>query len=247
MKFKELFQETKPVLGMIHLNSSQDMTTLELAKWEIEIYLRNGIYPLIENYFGSDEDCKTVLKWISEAHPDAIYGLNILGDHHKAFELAKQYSAKFIQIDSVCGHLKPAHDAEYEQELAETRRQHDCVLLGGVRFKYQAVRSGRSVEEDLRIGMHRCDAIVCTGEGTGLATPMQKVSDFKDVVGDFPVVVGAGVTLETAKETAGKSDGAIVGSWFKVGHDASGVVNEQYVEEFMKLWGSVPFSVSEVC
>ena len=236
MKFYELFRDTKPVFGMLHLSTQQGMTMLELAKQETEIYLRNGIHPLIENYFGSDEDCETVLEWISEAHPDAIYGLNILGDYHKAFEMAERYNARFIQIDSVCGHLKPARDAEYEEELAETRQKYDCVLLGGVRFKYQPVCSGRSVEEDLRIGMRRCDAIVCTGEGTGLATPMQKLSDFKDVGGDFPVVVGAGVTLETAKETAGKSDGAIVGSWLKDGHDASGVVNEQYVEEFMKAW-----------
>lgn len=226
----------KPVMGMVHLNSCHGATMLELAQREIEIYLSNSIYPLIENYFGSDEDCETVLKWISEAHPDAVYGLNILGDYHKAFELAKQYNAKFIQIDSVCGHLSPSHDAGYEKELADVRCQYDCVLFGGVRFKYQAVRSGRSVEEDLRIGMQRCDAIVCTGEGTGLATPMQKLSDFKEVVGDFPVIVGAGVTLETAKETAEKSDGAIVGSWFKDGHNASGAVNEQYVKKFMKVW-----------
>ena len=180
-----------------------------------------------------------MLEWISEAHPEAVYGLNILGDYHKAFDLAKQYHAKFIQIDSVCGHLSPASDAEYAKELAETRQQYDCVLLGGVRFKYQAVRSGRSVAEDLQIGMHRCDAIVCTGEGTGLATPMQKLTDFKHVVGDFPVVVGAGVTLETAQETALKSDGAIVGSWFKEEHDASGVVNEQHVAAFMEAWNGL--------
>ena len=236
MKYKDLFLTEKPVLGMIHLSTQQGMTMLELAKQETEIYLRNGIHPLIENYFGSDEDCETVLEWISEAHPEAVYGLNILGDYHKAFELAERYNARFIQIDSVCGHLKPARDAEYEEELAETRRKYDCVLLGGVRFKYQPVCSGRTVEEDLRIGMRRCDAITCTGEGTGLATPMQKLLDFKDVVGDFPVIVGAGVTLETAEETALKSDGAIVGSWFKDGHDAYGVVNERYVEEFMKVW-----------
>lgn len=236
MKFHELFNYTKPVLGMIHLGLSQDMTRFELAQREIEIYLRNGIYPLIENYFGSSEDCEAVLKWISMAHPDVPYGLNILGSYRKAFELAKRYNAKFIQIDSVCGHLHPVLDADFEMDLEEARRQYDCFLLGGVRFKYQAVRSGRSVEEDLRIGMHRCDAIVCTGDGTGLATPMQKLSDFKNVVGDFPVIVGAGVTIETVKETAEKSDGAIVGSWFKDNHDARYAVNEQNVENFMKIW-----------
>ena len=52
------------------------------------------------------------------------------------------------------------------------------MLLGGVRFKYQPVHSGRTLEEDLRIGMERCDAIVCTGEGTGIPTPLGKVEEF---------------------------------------------------------------------
>ena len=221
---------------MIHCGSQRGMSILELAQREIEIYLQNGIYPLIENYFGSDDDCETVLKWISEAHSDAIYGVNILGDYHKAFELAKQYNAKFIQIDSVCGHLNPVRDAEYEEDLAEVRRQYDCVLLGGVRFKYQPVRSGRSVSDDLRIGMQRCDAIVCSGEGTGQATPMQKLAEFKEIIGDFPVIVGAGVTLYTAKETAMKSDGAIVGSWFKDNHETHHAVSELNVKAFKNQW-----------
>ena len=33
--------------------------------------------------------------------------------------------------------------------------------MGGVRFKYQPVNSGRSTEEDLKICMNRCDAILC--------------------------------------------------------------------------------------
>ena len=63
---------------------------------------------------------------------------------------------------------------------------------------------------------------------------MDKVEQFKATVGDFPVIVGAGVTLETAKETMSKSDGMIVGSWFKFGHNASNMVNESYVKEFME-------------
>ena len=232
MKFYKLFCK-KPVIGMIHLGSLPGMTMLERAQREIEIYLRNGVYPLIENYFGSVDDCDTVLEWISETHPEAIYGINILDDYHKAFELSRRYNAKFIKINTVWGYHGYLDGYLNEDELEETWHRNDCVLLGGVIFK--AVRS-RSVEEDLRTGMQRCDAIVYTSEGTGLATPMQKLSDFKEMAGDFPVIVGAGVTLETAKETAEKSDGVIVGSWFKDGHDASGAVNEQYVKEFMSVW-----------
>ncbi len=221
---------------MIHLGAFDGRSSFDTARHEIEIYLRHGIYPLIENYLGSAEECEEVLAWMQQAHPDAVYGINILGDYVGAFELARQYGAKFLQIDSVCGHLSPEKDEEYAEQLKACRRNSDVVLLGGVRFKYKDVRSGRSVEEDLRLGMQRCDAIVCTGEGTGLATPFEKLDRFKHVVGDFPVVVGAGVTLETAGVTAQKSDGAIVGSWFKTGHDADNPVKEGYVKLFVEMW-----------
>ncbi len=236
MEFEKAFGR-KPVFGMIHTGDSNDMGMLELAKMEIDIYLRHGIYPLIENYFGSDEDCEEVLKWIHSEHSDTIYGLNILGDYNLAFELAGKYGAKFIQIDSVCGHLTPNRDEQYAENLQYLRKNYPEVLVfGGVRFKYQQVRSGRSVREDLLLGMERCDAIVCTGEGTGKSTPFAKVEEFKSVVGNFPVIVGAGVTAGTARETAEIADGAIVGIWLKEGHEDIGIVNESYVEEFMQNW-----------
>lgn len=235
MKFRGVFSDSKPVIGMIHTNSDSEMSVLELAKQEIEIYLRYGILPLVENYFGSEEDCAEVLEWLHAVHPDAVYGVNILGDYSRAFELAHKYEAKFIQIDSVCGHMKPEHEPYFLQKLNEYRNKYDVAVLGGVRFKYQNVLSGRSVEDDLVLGMERCDAIVCTGSGTGIETPMNKINDFKATVGEFPVIVGAGVTLSSAAETMRRCDGMIVGSWFKHKHDAYNMVNEKYVKEFMEV------------
>ena len=62
MKYNDLFHNEKPVFGMLHLSTPQGMTLLELARQETKIYLRHGIHPLIENYFGSHEDCETVLE-----------------------------------------------------------------------------------------------------------------------------------------------------------------------------------------
>lgn len=245
MKFIELFQNQKPLIGMIHTNCTNTCSTLELAKREIEIYLKYGIFPLIENYFGSSLDCEEVLAWMQKEHPEAIYGVNILGGYPEAFRLAKQYGAKFIQIDSVCGHLEPKDDIVYAEKLAQMRQEVDVVLLGGVRFKYQAVRSGRSVEDDLRLGMERCDAIVCTGEGTGQPTPFGKVKEFNAVLDDFPVIVGAGVTLDTIKETFQLSDGAIVGSWFKDGHSDTGNVNEEYVCQMIERCNQVRYDAED--
>lgn len=234
MKFETLFGARKPLIGMIHTGCMYGEDMLDTAKREIEIYLKYGVYPLIENFFGTSADCEKVLVWLQEYHPKAVYGVNILGDPYEAFLLAGAYGAKFMQIDSVCGHLDPEKDEEYAEELKAMRKKTDVVLLGGVRFKYQPVRSNRSQKEDLLLGKERCDAIVCTGEGTGIPTPMGKVKEFKAVLNDFPVIVGAGVTIDTIGETYNEADGVIVGSWIKDNHDAYNPVNEQYVELMAK-------------
>lgn len=234
MKYQELFGSKKPVMAMVHLKTDQNMGMLERAQKEIRCYLEHGVEAvMVENYFGSAWDCEEVLAWLQKEHPQAIYGVNILGDYHKAFELAKRYNAQFVQIDSVCGHLRPKDDEKYAQSLKEAREKADVVLLGGVRFKYQAVRSGRSVQEDLQLGMERCDAIVVTGDGTGMVTPIQKVKQFRETLGEFPLVMGAGVKPDALEETFAYCDGAIVGSYFKEAHRDIGDVYAPYVEEFM--------------
>lgn len=234
MRFHDLFGTCKPVIGMIHCGAFGGRSVVEVALEEAAVYLENGLFPLVENYYGSSRDCEAVLSALRARHPGAVYGVNILGDDALAFELADAYGASFVQVDSVCGHLIPSDDEAYAVRLAELRTAADVVLLGGVRFKYQAVRSGRTLEEDLRIGAMRCDAIVCTGEGTGIPTPLGKVVEFKNILGRFPVVVGAGLTAETAKETLSRCDGAIVGSWLKMRHRADHPVDADNVRRLVE-------------
>ena len=240
MRYWDLFGRSKPVMAMVHLMGDSSDSVQERARREIEIYLNCGVEAvLIENYFGSTGDVMRTLNYMQKHLPDAIYGVNVLGDYRRAFEVAGEYGAKFIQIDSVCGHLRLNEDERYAEQLASLREQCDAVLLGGVRFKYQPVRSGRSVAEDVLLGKERCDGIVVTGQGTGMETPVDKVKEFRTVAGDFPLIIGAGVTPERLREGFGLCDGFIVGSWFKQGHQDYGEVSEEYVREFMKVHRSL--------
>ena len=233
-EFSEYMKSRKPVMGMLHLKGGAGDKVLERAKREIDIYLTCGVDALlVENYFGSDKDCEMVLRYLRDNLPESLYGVNILGNYRTAFRLCEEYEAKFMQIDSVCGHLPLSHDATFAEDLNELRARSGAAVLGGVRFKYQPVRSGRSVEEDLKHGMERCDAIVVTGEGTGIATPIEKVREFRKVVGDFPLVVGAGVTIDSIAESMPLCDGMIVGSWFKYDHSAYEDVCREFVGAFM--------------
>ena len=231
---KEVFGVNKPIIGMLHMTGYGADEKMEIAKKEIEIMYRNGVNAvLVENYYGGAEDVQNALKYLQENYPDKAYGVNMLGFPEMAFDMARKYGARFVQIDSVCGHLKPKDDVKYALKLEKLMGDHDIFLLGGVRFKYQSVRSGRSLEEDLKIGSERCDAIVVTGEGTGISTDLEKIKTFRTILGDFPLIVGAGMTADTAQEQLTYSDGAIVGSYFKESGITDNPVDEKRVQDFI--------------
>lgn len=235
MTFQTLFPNVKPVIAMLHLKKTIGQSMMDRAKKEIEIYLENGVEAvMVENYFGSADDCETVLKYLQEQCFPLIYGVNILDSFRRAFEMSDAYGAKMIQIDSVCGHLKPEKDQLYGEQLMALKQSCSAAVLGGVRFKYQPVQSGRSLREDLLLGTQRCDAIVVTGEGTGVATPLEKVKAFRWELNGFPLIIGAGVIPAALKDSLALADGLIVGSWFKNGHMDDEEVCPRYVQDFME-------------
>lgn len=234
-KMAEVFGVDKPIIGMLHLSGYGRKAVLENAKREIDILYGSGVDAVLaENYFGDTADVRNALEMLQRDHSGKVYGVNILGDAKLAFEYARKYGAAFVQMDSVCGHLEPGYEPPFLKDLNAMRGSGDIFLLGGVRFKYQPYRSGRSLEEDLRLGMERCDAIVVTGEGTGISTDLEKIKTFKSILGGFPLIVGAGMTAETAKEQLASSDGAIVGSYFKAHGQAEYPVDETRVQKFMR-------------
>ena len=109
--------ETKPIIAMLHLKGNSDEEIMERMIKETEIYYNNGVDAvLVENYFGDTRNCVQALDYLHKTMPDKLYGVNILGDFRTAFKLAEKYSADFVQIDSVCGHLFPEKDSAYAEE-----------------------------------------------------------------------------------------------------------------------------------
>lgn len=132
------------------------------------------------------------------------------------FVLAQGFDCDYLQIDSVGGHLKSRDDETLNAFFSYFRKKCNAYLMGGVRFKYQPVNSGRSTEEDLKICMNRCDAICVTEDATGQETSMiKKIEQFRNTIGEFPLFVCAGMTAENAEEQLMIADGGVVGSYFK--------------------------------
>lgn len=236
-RFVTLFGNKKCILGMLHLKGETDEEILERAKREIDIYMRQGLSAVIvENYFRQQETkyAERVLQYLQSCRKDVIYGVNMLEHDAEGFAAANAYDASFIQLDSVAGHLFPREDVGFGKNMENWRDHTRALVFGGVRFKYQPYHSGRSLKEDLALGMVRSDAIVVTGQGTGMETSMDKIRQFKELMGDFPLLIGAGMTPENAGERLKIADGAIVGSYFKDNYKDSGEVDEEHVRKFME-------------
>ena len=238
--FLTLFPKPKPILAMLHLKGSTRDDILARAVREADIYVANGVDALIvEDYFGDATDVENVLSVLSRERPHYILGVNVLDDFARSYELAAQYGAKFMQVDSICGHLTPADEQAYLTMVARYRRDSQVAVIGGVRFKYQPYLSGRSLADDLTIGRQHCDAIAVTGEGTGVDTGMHKIREFREILGDFPLVIGAGMTVAQVADKLAVADAAIVGSTFKEARQAKNEVNATYVREFMEAVGKL--------
>ncbi len=208
--FYELFNNKKPLIGMIHLAGDSEQERINRALEEISIFEEEGIAgALIEDYQGSITEVVKTLDLLSLQEPNIVIGINILRNPYSAFEFANQSIAKFIQFDSV-----QEQDLDLEWYDADRRKYPRIVVLGGIRFKYTG-STGNSLKQDLKEGVSRCEAIVTTGEGTGIETPIQKLHDFKKILKEFPLIVGAGVNKDNIKEQLEIADGAIIGSYFK--------------------------------
>jgi predicted TIM-barrel enzyme len=236
MNYFDVFGKKKTIFAMLHLKGNGHKAVLDRTKREIDIYLSNGIKAMIvENYFGSEDDVEGILRYMQKEYPGVAYGVNVLGNDARGFEAAGKYGAKFIQLDSVAGHLAPDEDKAFDSNISLWRKNTNAVVLGGVRFKYQPYRSGRSLTEDLKIGMQRCDAIVVTGSGTGVETELSKIIEFRTIVGDFPLIVGAGITPENFEERLSMTNGAIIGSYFKDTYKDEGEVAEDHVKRIVDV------------
>jgi len=234
MRFEELFPKGKPIFGMIHHKGTDRADKLRRAAQEADLLVSCGVDALmVEDYYGDAQDVENTLRWLQTERPQVCYGVNVLDQLTLSCELAEKYGAKLVQVDSICGHLTPEEDKQYEIECLACHNRGGFLLLGGVRFKYKDVLSGRSLEADLKLGMARCDAIVVTGTGTGMRTEMSKIEEFRRILGRFPLIIGAGLTQESVREQLLVGDGAIVGSTFKRGGAAENELCEQAVRDFM--------------
>ena len=222
-----------PIFGMIHL-AGQD--PVKRALEELAVFEEEGVDgAIVENYHGSVGDVVSTLQETHRRKPSVAIGVNVLPNEFcQSLRFAQRYGAEFIQLDHVAGTYRSGEldFASYE----EVKDRHpDIIVLGGVWPKYYYPAEGSNLENDLRKGVQRAEAIVVTGAGTGKETPFDKIRIFREIIGDHPLVIGAGLTPDNAYEQLRISNGAIVGTSLKVDDDTRNPIDRQKVRDFMSV------------
>ncbi|MDP2926180.1 MAG: BtpA/SgcQ family protein [Nanoarchaeota archaeon] len=225
-----IFQISKPIIGMIHLAGNDQRDRVKRALEELAIYQEEEVNgAIIEDYHGTSQDVYETLRESLTKGLKIVRGVNVLRNPYSAFKLAFDFEARFIQFDSV---QTPDLDLELYNRL---RKEYPAIaVLGGVGFKYISP-TGNPLEIDLAEGKSRCEAIVTTGSGTGIETPVEKLREYKRLLKEFPLIVGAGVNLDNVLEQLQICEGAIVGSYFKPNGNTHLPIDRKRVKDLMDI------------
>lgn len=246
--------DKKEIIGMIHLAGPD---AVDKAMEEIKIYEEEGLSGIIvENYHGGVSDVIGVLNALKINPTTMSVGVNILPNEYRlALGLAVLYDLDFIQLDHVSGvyqNGKTLDGNDLSRAIIETNAN-DIQIFGGIWPKYYTPKEGSVLKDDITVGINRCHAVVVTGGGTGIETPLHKVKLFKELIeisrkefadslmslnGDVkivekPLIIGAGLTSLNVRESLEIAQGAIVGSAFKPNGRTHQMVDRDLVRVFM--------------
>lgn len=218
---------------MIHL-SGDESNRIKRAFEEIEILEQEGVDGIIvENYHGSAADVEKVLSDLEGNNSKLVVGLNILpNEYEQAFRMGNDFGCKFIQLDYVAGTYFRSKSID-EEHYFSIKNKYPISVLGGVWPKYYEPIKDSILGDDIKIAKQRAEAIVVTGKGTGKQTPIDKIKEFRSLMGEHPLIVGAGLTPFNVVEQLSIADGAIVGSTFKPASLTTQKIQRNLVKEFM--------------
>jgi uncharacterized protein len=235
-KFNEHLGNT-PIFGMIHLagDSFEDRVTRALD--EIKIFEEEGINGcIVENYHGNPVCVEEVFKRLVDTKTKLKVGVNILpNDYESAFYIANKYGAKFIQLDVISGTYLNGCLCEPSRYSSFRKSNPDVFVMGGVHPKYYTPIPGSNLRLDLETGVKRADAIVVTGRGTGVETPLSKIQEFRGIINDYPLIDGAGLNPENAYSQLLICDAGIVGSYLKVKNKTENRLDIHKIRDFMDV------------
>ncbi len=237
-RLEEIFGTSRPIIGMVHLQplpgspgwGGSMRQVIDRALADADVLRLGGMHGLmVENYadlpFMPDRVGPETLAAISVVSAEVVratglpVGVNLLrNDALGAVAAAHAAGARFVRINVHTGVMAT------DQGLL-TGRAHEtlrlCASLGAdiaifadVWVKHATPFPGsdlaQAAEDTWERG--RADALILSGSGTGKPTDLARATAVRTAAPDAPLLIGSGLTPETASEVFRHVNGAIVGS-----------------------------------
>ena len=232
----------RTVIGMVHLvplpgsprwaGSMRNVIAAALA--DARALIDGGVDALLVENFGDAPftpgrvepatvaAMSVVATEIRREFPRTRLGLNVLkNDARAALGVAAAVGAEFIRVNVHAGAVL-ADQGVVQSDAYGTLRDRrllgvDVAILADVGGKHAVPLAPVETEQVARDLVHRglADALVVSGAATGQATPLGEVKRVRSAVPDVPLLIGSGVTTETAAELLSVADGLIVGTSVK--------------------------------
>jgi len=250
----------RTVIGMVHLvplpgsprwaGSMRDVIAAALADaWAL---IDGGVDALLVENFGDAPftpgrvepatvaAMSVVAAEVRREFPRTRLGLNVLkNDARAALGVAAAVGAEFIRVNVHAGAVL-ADQGVVQSDAYGTLRDRrllgvDVAIVADVGGKHAVPLAPVETEQMARDLVHRglADALVVSGAATGQATPLGEVKRVRSAVPDVPLLIGSGVTAETAAELLSVADGLIVGTSVKRDGDVRQPVDRARVEKLV--------------
>jgi uncharacterized protein len=174
-----------------------------------------------------------------EAAPHLALGVNVLrNDAEAALAIAAAVLADCVRINVHAG-ARVTDQGIIEGDAAATLRMRRALGADGVQLwadvdvKHSSALAPRGIEHEASELASRAlaDAILVTGEGTGIAVDILKLERVRATV-SIPVLVASGATVDSLGALARHCDGVIVGSALRADGRAGGPVDRERARTF---------------
>lgn len=239
--FKNIFNTSKPIIGMIHLPPSPgypghpgmetvvkkalaDMRTLEEAGFDAVLVENDNDQP---HQIGVSSEVIEAFESVMEEvlnQAKIPVGLQILYDILKTVESAHKIGVSFVRLDVFVDNVETKWgkiDAQTEEINVLKRKlgAEDIVLLTDIQVKHAKMLERKSLVQSAEEAIENgSDGLIVTGTWTGKQPSIRDLKAAKEAAsGKVSVLVGSGFSYENAQTLLKWADGAIVGTSIKTG------------------------------
>lgn len=241
-KLELIFKTKRPLIGMVHfppLIGYPDYPGFEYIAdkmlIEAKILEKNGFDGIIiENNYDTPHTEKipamsaAMFGSLARLLQDNIkipFGLDVLwNDYETSLAICASTNAKFFRVPAFVDTVKTSYGVmpARASEVIKLRKSLGLEKIGifaDIQVKHsETVDKAKTLTQSAKEAVSSgADAIIVTGKWTGDAPKTADLQDARNAVGDFPILIGSGASIDNLSVLANYTDGVIVGTALKQG------------------------------